>query len=550
MIEADELLAVPLFAAASAALRARIASRSAELRVTTGEWVTRQGEAAALFTILEGEVERIRAVAGREYQVTTFDQGEYFGEIPIVIGTETFSDIRALRPSRIMRTEPSDFYYLLTECPEAAEIIEQGLARRARMLGGVFAAADPHQVTIVGNRLDVACHGTRDFLQRNQIVFEWLDPDDAIDAQMLPQAARSIADRPLVVLPGERVLVAPDNRTLAAALGLSIAPRAPRYDIVIAGGGPAGLAAAVYGGSEGLKTLLIEGEAPGGQAGTSSRIENYLGFPAGISGNDLANRALLQARKFETEVVVTRWVRAIVPAESGFMVELDGGERVHTRTVLLATGVSWRKLDAQGADAFVGRGVYYGAARTEAPNVRGRDIFLVGGGNSAGQAAMFFSNYARSVTILIRGDRLEKTMSHYLIAEIATKANVRVEAFTTVEAVKGAARVESIVTRSSKEERSRERPADGVFVFIGADAKSDWLPAEVERDARGFVRTGRDLTAWPLARAPFPLETSVPGIFCAGDLRADSVKRVASGVGEGSIVIAYVHQYLEAAAAG
>jgi thioredoxin reductase (NADPH) len=431
----------------------------------------------------------------------------------------------------------------MTESPEASAIIEQTLARRVRFLSNAYGTWNAYQACIVGSRVDVACHGTRDFLARNQVAFDWLDPNDPADAALIPPAARGVSPGPVVLLADGTLLRAPENRELACALGLAVDPAAASYDVVIVGGGPAGLAAAVYGGSEGLSALMVEREAPGGQAGTSSRIENYLGFPAGISGGDLANRALHQAKRFGTEIVVTRWVSTVEADGDGFTVTLDGDDTVRARTVVLTTGVTWRRLEAAGATDLVGRGIFYGAARTEAATVRGKDVVLVGGGNSAGQAAMFFANYARSVTILIRGDGLERTMSHYLIEQIAAKANIAVEPRTIVVRASGDAHLQSIVTRTGDDER--ERAVDAMFVFIGADAQTAWLPNGLERDARGYVRTGRDLESWPLERRPFPLETSMPGVFAAGDVRSGSVKRVAAGVGEGSMVIAYIHQYLE-----
>lgn len=554
MITPADLADVPLFAAIPHALRARIASRSADIRANPGEWVSYEGDPAYFWTLLEGEVERVKTVAGEEVQATTFDPGEYFGEVPLMLGAESFAAIRALRPSRLMRTDGADFHLLLTESPEGAAIIAQTLSRRVNFIRDMYTAQNPTQATIVGDRLDFACHDIRDFLARNQIAFEWLDPTDPADAAFLPPAACRAERYPVVLLADGRMLEAPDNREIARALNLQIAPRAPSYDLVIIGGGPAGLAAGVYGGSEGLRTVMMEGQAPGGQAGTSSRIENYLGFPAGISGSDLASRALQQAKRFDTEILVTRWARAIARAGDGYAVSLDGDDIVTTRAIVIATGVTWRELHADGAQNLVGRGIYYGAARTEATTVRGKDIFLIGGGNSAGQAAMFFSGYARTVTLLVRGESLERSMSHYLIAQLATKQNIIVELRTQVVRVSGTAHLDTIATRTDAAGAVRERHADALFVFIGADAETTWLPAELERDPDGYLRTGRDIERWTEKRAPFPLETNMPGIFAAGDVRSTSVKRVASGVGEGSMVVAYVHQYLEtlasAAAAG
>jgi thioredoxin reductase (NADPH) len=322
----------------------------------------------------------------------------------------------------------------------------------------------------------------------------------------------------------------------------------------VIGGGPAGLAAAVYGASEGLRTILIERESPGGQAGTSSRIENYLGFPTGVSGDELGGRALRQAKRFGAEILVAREVTGIEadPARRERAVRLDGGGCVTAKTIVLATGVSWRELEIPGSEALLGRGVYYGAARTEALGTVGQDIFLVGGGNSAGQAAMFFANYARSVTLLVRGASLEATMSRYLIEQLASKANIQVRTSHRILRIEGSEHVEQIVVENRATGEVHAEPAAAVFVFIGADAKTAWLPAAVIRDEHGYVCTGRDVTDlvaeanghWLLERDPYLLETSVPGVFAAGDVRHGSIKRVAAGVGEGSMAIAFVHQYL------
>jgi thioredoxin reductase (NADPH) len=544
MITSAELLQVPVFAVLPHTLLSRIAARAADIHANTGEFIVQEGEPAYFWAILSGEVEALRRITGVLQQVTTFDPGEYFGEVPLMLGTPAFLALRALKPSRLARVDPIDFHTMITECADAGALLAQTLVRRVGFIREDYAAADVTQATIVGDRYDFACHDIRDFLARNQIVFEWLDPNDPADAECLPPAVRGSEQYPLVLLSAGRVLRAPSLRELAESLGLQTEPKSDEYDVIIIGGGPAGLAAAVYGGSEGLHTMMIEREAPGGQAGTSSRIENYLGFPAGVSGGDLANRALLQAKRFGTEILVTRSVKSITPGPERHCIELDGDLTVRARAVVLATGVSWRKLDAEGAAELVGRGVYYGAARTEALGTRGKDIFLIGGGNSAGQAAMFFSAYARSVTLLVRGTSLEKSMSYYLIQQLRTRDNVAVETQTVVLSVSGSAHLETITTRFEPTGAVSERPADAIFSFIGADAETGWLPAEVDRDQRGYIRTGHEVSGWKLERAPYPLETRVPGIFAAGDVRCNSVKRVASGVGEGSMVISFIHQFL------
>ena len=546
MISTDEIAQVPLFAKMPEALRARIVSRSADIRVEAGEWLVHEGSAVHFWTVLEGELEVVKRYGGETMLISTFEAGDYFGEIPLMLGTNAYVGVRSITPARLMRTDAADFHFMLTASSEVSADIAQTIARRMSLRRDAYTAANVTQAAIVGDHYDLACHDLRDFLARNQIPYEWLDPSDPGDAVGMPSDVRNAKRFPVVLFANGKRLEVPTLRELAEGLNLQTEPDSKTYDVAIIGGGPAGLAAAVYGGSEGLHSVMIEREAPGGQAGTSSRIENYLGFPAGISGDDLANRALLQAKRFGTEILVTRNVVSIESAAGGHTIELDGGTRVPARAIVIATGVTWRELAADGAAELVGRGVYYGAAQTEALGTRGKDVFLIGGGNSAGQAAMFFANYARSVTLLARGPSLEKSMSYYLIAQLGTKHNISVETETTVVGVTGSGHIESITTRDERTGATQERSADGLFVFIGADAETAWMPAQIERDARGYLRTGRDIERWPLDRAPFLLETSVPGIFAAGDVRSNSVKRVASSVGEGSMVIAFIHEYLAA----
>jgi thioredoxin reductase (NADPH) len=544
LIAPEDLMCVPLFAAMPVELRSRMAARSADIHVEPGEWIVHEGSAAHFWAVLEGEVEVVKRFGGELSQLTTFERGEYFGEIPLMLGAEAYSAVRSISPAHLMRLDQADFHFLMTASSEASADIARTIVRRMNFRHDAYVAAAVTEAAIVGDRYDLACHDIRDFLARNQIAYEWLDPSDPGDAVCMPPAARDAERYPVVILANGRRLDVPTRRELAEGLNLQTAPRGAAYDVAIIGGGPAGLAAAVYGGSEGLRTIMIEREAPGGQAGTSSRIENYLGFPAGISGDDLANRALVQAKRFGTEILVTRTVESIESTPDCHTINLDGGDRLEARAIVIATGVTWRSLEAEGAAQLVGRGVYYGAAQTEALGTRGKDVFLIGGGNSAGQAAMFFSNYARSVTLLVRGSSLEKSMSYYLIQQLGTKHNISVEPGTTVVRVGGSAHIESLTTRVEATGATREREADALFVFIGADAETAWIPKTLDRDARGYVRTGRDLERWTAARQPFPLETSVPGIFAAGDVRSESVKRVASSVGEGSMVIAFIHQHL------
>jgi thioredoxin reductase (NADPH) len=481
-------------------------------------------------------------------QLTTFEPGESFGEMQLVLGTDATADVRALVPTRLMRVDPIDFQVMVAQSQAAQDFITRTIVRRMSTRSEFFAQRQMSQAAVVGGRFDYTCHDIRDFLSRNQITFEWLDPAIPGDIEALAPRDLDPAVHPLVILPNGRRLIKPSSSELAVALNLQTEPTTDTYDVAIIGGGPAGLAAAVYGGSEGLRTIMIEREAPGGQAGTSSRIENYLGFPSGISGGQLASRALLQAKRFGSEILVTRAVQSIETLADGLhCIELDGGRKLPARALIIATGVTWRNLDAKNAEEFVGRGVFYGAARTEALGTRGKDIVLVGGGNSAGQAAMFFSNYAKSVAIVVRSSSLSSSMSHYLIEQLRTKRNISVETRTIVTEVAGSGHVETVVTKNIDSGALTTRSADGVFAFIGAEAATAWLPPEIERDARGYLKTGRDIASWPLERPPFPLETNIPGIFAVGDVRSDSVKRVASGVGEGSMVVSFIHQYLAAA---
>ena len=348
-----------------------------------------------------------------------------------------------------------------------------------------------------------------------------------------------------------KTVVRPHLRRVAELLGLGTEADAAEYDTVIVGAGPAGLAAAVYGASEGLRTIVVEREAPGGQAGTSARIENYLGFPSGVSGDELSSRALQQARRLGAEILVTRPISRIDPATR--QLHLDGGDVLRAQTIILACGVAWRHLSIDGFDRLAGKGISYGAARSEAPNTHGLDVHIVGAGNSAGQAALFFSTHARSVTILCRSDRLEKSMSRYLIDQIAARPKIRTMFGAGVEAVHGDLSLEAIDVRESATGETTRLESGGLFIFIGADAQTGWLPPEIALDHNGYVLTGSDMRAagrWKLDRDPYLLETSVPGTFACGDVRLGPIKRVAAAVGEGSMAIAFVHQYLRDAAAG
>ncbi len=401
---------------------------------------------------------------------------------------------------------------------------------------------------MVGQRWDSQCSALRQFLARNQISYDWLTPDAADLPRCWPGTLPGEADYPALRLTDGAELRRPSTRELAERLGLQTCARLAEYDTLIIGGGPAGLAAAVYGASEGLRTLVVEREAPGGQAGTSSRIENYLGFPSGVSGDELASRALQQARRLGAEILVTRSVAHIDPATRA--VTLDGGDVVRGRTIILASGVTWRRLSVEGFERLIGKGIYYGAARSEAGATHGLDVHLIGAGNSAGQAALFFASHARSVTLIVRADSLEKSMSRYLIEQLARKSNVAVLPHASVVAAHGDTHLTAIEVRDAASGQVQRHDCGGLFVFIGADAQTGWLPADIARDARGYILTGDDVVKagrWSHERDPYLLESSAAGIFACGDVRLSPVKRVAAAVGEGSMAIAFVHKYLQQA---
>jgi thioredoxin reductase (NADPH) len=406
-------------------------------------------------------------------------------------------------------------------------------------------------VKMIGHRWSAPSFGAREFLARNAVPYTWLSADSPEGERLLEAACLDAQRLPVVVTPEGKTLVAPSIVELAGAVGLATAPLEKFYDLVVIGGGPAGLGSAVYGASEGLRTLLVERKATGGQAGQSSRIENYLGFPDGVSGSQLADRARRQAVKFGTEILTASDVLGLRVRGSALSVCLGDSTEVGAHTVIVATGVSYRELDCPGAKELTGRGVYYGSAATEAPNCTGRDVYIVGGANSAGQAAVFFSRTAKTVTLVVRGERLEASMSHYLIEQLRALDNVSVRTQAVVEEAHGEEHLEALTLRHTPSGSAERVEASHLFVFIGAQPRTEWLDGLLARDSRGFLLTGPDLivdgrrpAGWPLERDPWLLESSVPGVFVAGDVRSESVKRVASAVGEGAMAVTLAHRFL------
>lgn len=405
---------------------------------------------------------------------------------------------------------------------------------------------------VVGHRWSPLSHNIKDFLSRNLVPYQWLDVETSPDVKQLVESANlDISVLPLVLFPDGTQLVNPTLLELAEKVGLRTRAEQPFYDLAIVGGGPAGLAAAVYGASEGLRTVLIEREAPGGQAGTSSRIENYLGFPVGLSGADLTRRAVAQAQRFGVEILTPQDVTSVRIEDPYRYIKLSDGTEISCHAMVICTGVSYRKLNLPGVEPLTGAGVYYGAANTEAMDTKGLDVYMIGGANSAGQAAVYFARFARSVNMLVRGDSLEKGMSQYLVDQIHQTPNINVLLNTGVVEVAGKDRLETITYKNSATGETKTVEAAGLFIFIGAEPRTDWVSDILDRDAQGYILTGTDLLTngkrpknWSANRDPFLLESSVPGIFVAGDVRHESVKRIASAVGEGAMAVRFIHQHL------
>jgi thioredoxin reductase (NADPH) len=407
-------------------------------------------------------------------------------------------------------------------------------------------------VRVIGNQWSQHSTEVRDFLGRNFVPHQWLNVEtDEAAKQLLTTTGTDASSLPLVVFPDGSFLGKPATSEVARKLGLKTKAEFPFYDLIVVGAGPAGLAAAVYGAADGLRTLLVEREAPGGQAGRSSRIENYLGFPMGLSGNDLARRAVAQARRFGVEILTPQEVSKVRVEGPSRVLTLSDGAEIGSRALLIATGIAFRKLEVPGLDRLTGSGVYYYAPMSEAFSYRDGNIYIVGGANSAGQAAMYFSKFARHVTMLVRGESLSDTMSQYLENQIAATKNIEVKLNSSVTAVEGVDRCEQITIQNNKTRSTETVSASALLIYAGAVPRTDWLAGMVERDAQGYLISGQHLmldgkrpTGWTVDRDPFYLETSVPGIFVAGDVRHRSAKGVTSGVGEGAMAVKLVHQYL------
>ena len=499
------------------------------------------------FDIKSGEVEIIDYTSGEPRTVVIHKKGQFTGEISHLTGAPAVVSAVARGDCEAYQIAPDDLRRILNQCPTLSDIILQAFISRRQLLR---ASPSFTGLRVIGSRYSHDTFRIRDFLARNRVLFTWVDLEDdpQVDA-LLRQFGMSEADTPVVACGHMLVLRNPSNVKLADAIGLRRDLEQVVYDLVVVGGGPAGLAAAVYAASEGLRTLVLDRAGPGGQAGSSMRIENYLGFPTGITGADLTDRATVQANKFGARLHVPAQLDRMTFDKAYPVLHLDGGETtVTSKCLLIATGAAYNRLSVQGCERFEGSGVYYAATPNEATLCRDCEVIVVGGGNSAGQAAVFLAGHARRVLLLIRGSDLYKNMSSYLARRIEGSPGIELCRDTTIRHMHGERHLDTvdIVNAKTGQERTVQTPA--VFSFIGATPRTDWLPPEIETDAKGFVRTGAALARsphWTARREPFLLETSRPGVFAAGDVRSGSVKRVASAVGEGAMAVQLVHEYLK-----
>jgi thioredoxin reductase (NADPH) len=511
---------------------------SGETGLGVVEQVVRRGEPVALLVVDQ----RMPGMSGVEFLARALKLAPHAKRVLLTAYADTEAAIRAINELRLDQylmkpwDPPEERLY-----PVLDELLEDWEADAA-------ARVSEPGLRLVGHRFSAEAHTARDFLARNGIPYRWLDVADPEACRLMAAARLDGSELPVLVLEDGEALVRPSQSEVATRIGLRTQAELPFYDLVIVGGGPAGLAAAVYAASEGLKTILVEQEAPGGQAGTTSRIENYLGFPAGLSGGDLARRGLAQARRLGAEILSPDQVTGITRTDPYRVVTLAAAGEISCQTVVVATGVSYRQLELPGADVFAGAGIYYGAATTEAVLYRDKEVGVVGGGNSAGQAAVYLSRFAKRVLVMVRTPALSG-MSQYLIDQMAAIPNVEIRFETSVTAVRGEGHLASVTAAGPGGDEELELAA--IFVFIGQQPRTDWLEGTVQRDPGGFVITGSGLVeggkppaGWGLSREPFLLESSMPGVFVAGDVRQRSVKRIASAVGEGAMAVQFVHQYL------
>ncbi len=541
-------VAAQMFPRLSAPQIARLEAVGRRRRVDRGEIIVEQGAvASACFVVISGQLTILQPMDGRELSIATLGEGQFTGEVSLVAGSSNVVSIRVAEAGELLEITLDALRRIVQVDAELSDILMRAfILRRAELI-----ATGQGDIVLVGSRHSASTLRVREFLTRNGQPHTYLDADSDPGVQaLLDRFAFRTSDIPVVICHYERVLKNPTNAQIAEFVGFNVSldPAAVR-DVVIVGAGPAGLAAAVYGSSEGLDVLVLESNAPGGQAGTSSRIENYLGFPTGVSGQELAGRAALQALKFGAEIAVARSVKRLDCERRPYVVELSDGESVKARAVIIASGVQYRKPESTGLERFEGVGVYYAATPMERQLCRAEDVIIIGGGNSAGQAAVFLARNVRSVLILVRGRGLADTMSRYLISRIEQTPNVTVRPFRKVVGVEGKEQLERVRIQDVCTGETQTLSIRHVFVMTGANPNTAWLRGCVALDEKGFVRTGTDLrrddlVRWPLVRAPYVLETSAPGVLAVGDVRSGSTKRVAGAVGEGSASIQLVHRIL------
>jgi thioredoxin reductase (NADPH) len=518
--------------------------------VQSGEVLIEQGETSApFFVVVTGEVEIVRPFDDRETLVTVHSYGEFTGEVNMLSGRRSIFRARATKPGKVIELDHQQMQTLVQTDAEISDILMRAfIQRRVELI-----AAGVGDIILIGSTHSAGTLRIKEFLMRNGHPYSYIDLERDPDVQNLLDSFQiSASEIPVLICRGQLVLRNPGNQQIADCLGFneSIDQTLVR-DLVVIGAGPSGLAAAVYGASEGLDVMVLETSSPGGQAGSSSRIENYLGFPTGISGQDLAARAYLQAQKFGVKMLIAKATRLICDRKP-YIVELENGIRISTRTIVIATGVQYRKPPLENLSRFEGTGVYYGATFVEAQLCGGEEVIVVGGGNSAGQAAVFLAQTAKHVFMLVRSAGLAATMSRYLIRRIENSPTITLRAQTEIVALEGDNHLNSVYWRNSQTGQTEKHDISHIFVMTGADPNTRWLDRCIALDSKGFIKTGLDLlpenlsaAGWPLTRPPYLLETSLSGIFAVGDVRGGSIKRVASAVGEGSIAISFVHKALQ-----
>jgi len=512
-----------------------------------GEALFRAGDRDPKFYVIKsGELEIIDVTGDQPKTIRMQGPGDFTGDVGHLTGSPKVVSAIARSDCEVYEMSEADLRKVLNQDPQISDLILQAFIARRQLMRE---SPEFTGLRVIGSRYSRHTFRIRDFLAKNRVLFTWLDleGDPAVN-QLLQQFGVTEADTPIVACAHCLVLRNPSNRELAEKIGIRRPVEHDVYDLAIVGSGPAGLAAAVYGASEGLNTIVLEHTAPGGQAGSSMRIENYLGFPTGITGSELADRAVLQADKFGARISVPTPVTKLTFDKTYSVLELEGGENVIAKCLLIATGAEYRRLEVEHCSRFEGAGVYYAATPNEAQMCRGSDVVLVGGGNSAGQAAVYLSQNARKVFLLIRGDDLCKSMSSYLAHRIINTDNIEILRCTEVIHMNGDGHLNSVEILNKTTGEKKTLTTAALFSFIGANPRTDWLPSEIEKDEKHFVRTGIELgdsRQWTLKRQPFLLETSRPGVFAAGDVRSGSVKRVASAVGEGSMAVQFVHEYLK-----